>query len=204
MTYPRNFSHIGISVTDLEAAVKFYTEVMGWYLIMPPTTITEDDSAIGVMCNDVFGPGWGSFRIAHLSTGDKIGIELFEFPNSERRENNFEFWKSGVFHFSVQDPDLEGLAARIVAAGGKQRMPVREYFPGEKPYRMVYMEDPFGNIVEIYSHSYELTYSAGAVCTRANCRTRKTGERRCRLQARGACFWPASLRHSQAVHPGCR
>ncbi|MFT7009370.1 MAG: hypothetical protein ACJAXJ_003918 [Colwellia sp.] len=28
----------------------------------------------------------------------------------------------------------------------------------EKPYRMIYMEDPFGNILEIYSHSYELTY----------------------------------------------
>lgn len=95
MTYPRNFSHIGITVTDLDKAVEFYTKVMGWYLIMPATTITEDDSAIGVMCNDVFGPGWGSFRIAHLSTGDKIGIELFEFPNSEQRENNFEFWKTG-------------------------------------------------------------------------------------------------------------
>jgi hypothetical protein len=34
-------------------------------------------------------------------------------------------------------------------------MPVREYLPAEKPYRMVYMEDPFGNILEIYSHSYE-------------------------------------------------
>ena len=80
--------------------------------VMPPTTIGEDDSAIGVMCTDVFGAGWKSFR--------------------------------------------------IVAAGGRQRMPVREYFPGEKPYRMVYMEDPFGNILEIYSHSYELTYAAGA------------------------------------------
>lgn len=48
------------------------------------------------------------------------------------------------------------------AAGGKQQIPVREYYPGEKPYRMVYIEDPFDNIVEIYSHSYELTYSAGA------------------------------------------
>jgi hypothetical protein len=27
---------------------------------------------------------------------------------------------------------------------------------------MVYCEDPFGNLLEIYSHSYELTYSAGA------------------------------------------
>ncbi|HBF47953.1 MAG TPA: glyoxalase, partial [Shewanella frigidimarina] len=31
-TYPRSFSHIGISVPDLDAAVKFYTEVLGWYL----------------------------------------------------------------------------------------------------------------------------------------------------------------------------
>ena len=37
--YPRTFSHIGISVPDLGAAVKFYTEVLGWYLIMKPTEI---------------------------------------------------------------------------------------------------------------------------------------------------------------------
>jgi len=162
LSHPRSFSHIGLSVTDLDGAVKFYTEVLGWYLIMAPTTLEEDDSAIGVMCTDVFGSGWKSMRVAHLSTADRVGVEIFEFRNAQRRENNFEYWKSGVFHFCVQDPDVEGLAARIVAAGGKQRMPVREYFPGEKPYRMVYMEDPFGNILEIYSHSYELTYSAGA------------------------------------------
>lgn len=160
--YPRSFSHIGLSVTDLDAAVKFYTEVMGWYLIMPPTEISEDDSAIGVMCSDVFGMGWHSFRIAHLSTGDRVGVEIFQFRDAVQPENNFDFRRSGVFHFCIQDPDVEGLAEKIVAAGGKQRMPVREYYPGEKPYRMVYMEDPFGNIIEIYSHSYELTYSAGA------------------------------------------
>lgn len=160
-TYPRSFSHIGLSVPDLDGAVKFYTEVMGWYVIMKPTTIKEDDTAVGIMCTDVCGAGWKSLRIAHLSTGDRVGVEIFEFRNAEKPENNFEYWKTSVFHFCVQDPDVEGLAARIVAAGGKQRMPVREYFPGEKPYRMVYMEDPFGNIIEIYSHSYELTYSAG-------------------------------------------
>ncbi len=162
MIFPRTFSHIGLSVTDLEKAVKFYTEVFGFYVIMPPTEITEDDSAIGVMCTDVFGEGWGSFKIAHLSTGDKIGIEIFEFPNAEDPENNFEYWKTGIFHFCIQDPDIERLAEKIVEHGGKQRMPVREYYPGEKPYRMVYCEDPFGNILELYSHSYELTYSAGA------------------------------------------
>ena len=55
--YPRTFSHIGISVPDLEAAVEFYTSVMGWYVIMEPTDVVEDDSPIGKMCTDVFGPG---------------------------------------------------------------------------------------------------------------------------------------------------
>ncbi|RDB33723.1 lactoylglutathione lyase family protein [Exiguobacterium sp. RIT594] len=162
MTYPRNFSHIGLSVPNLEQAISFYSEVMGWYIIMEPSDVVEDDSPIGVMCTDVFGAGWEKFRIAHMATGDRVGIELFEFPNNEQPDNNFEFWKTGIFHYAIQDPDIEGMVEKIVAHGGKQRMPIREYYPGEKPYRMVYCEDPFGNLVELYSHSYELTYSEGA------------------------------------------
>ena len=161
--YPRTFSHIGITVPDLEQAIDFYTGVMGWYLLMGPETINEEsESAIGKMCIDVFGSGWETFRIAHLSTGDKIGVELFEFPSKPKSDGEFQPFKTGIFHFCVQDPDIERLVRKIVDAGGKQRMPIREYFPGDKPYKMVYMEDPFGNIIEIYSHSYELTYSGGA------------------------------------------
>ncbi|WP_432799716.1 lactoylglutathione lyase family protein [Poriferisphaera sp. WC338] len=160
--YPRRFSHIGLSVPEIQRAVDFYTQVMGWYTIMPPTEIVSDDSAIGVMCDDVFGEGWERFKIAHLSTCDGIGVELFEFRNAERRKESFEFWKSGTFHFAVQDPDVEGLLEKIVEYGGKQRMPIRYYYPGSKPYRMVYVEDPFGIIFELYSHSYELIYSSGA------------------------------------------
>ncbi len=160
--YPKTFSHIGLSVPNLEAAVSFYENVMGWYTIMKPTVVKEEaDSAIGKMCIDVFGEGWGSFKIAHLSTGDKIGIELFEFQNNEKPKE-FEYWKTGTFHFCVQDPNIEDLVEKIVAHGGKQRMPIREYYPNEKPYKMVYVEDPFGLVFEIYTHSYELTYSAGA------------------------------------------
>ena len=157
------FSHIGITVADLDRAVEFYTKALDLYLIMPPTEILHDDSAIGQMCDDVFGEGWGSFRIAHMSTGDGIGIELFEFPTTEDERRPFEYWRPGLFHFCVQDELLEERVKRIEAYGGHQRMQqVRYYYPDEKPYRMVYCEDPFGNIVELYSHSYELTYSAGA------------------------------------------
>ena len=120
-TYPRTFSHIGISVPDVEKAVKFYSTVMGWYQIMSPTEIREEsDSAIGKMCIDVFGSGWGSFRIAHMSTGDRIGIEIFEFPNNESAKK-FEYWKTGTFHFCIQDPDIEGLVKKVTEHGGLVR-----------------------------------------------------------------------------------
>lgn len=162
-TYPRTFSHIGITVPNIEKAVTFYTEVMGFYVIMEPTVVKEEnETAIGQMCIDVFGKGWGSFKIAHLSTGDKIGFELFEFNESKDLKPSFEPFKTGLFHFSVQDPNIEDLVTKIVDAGGKQRMPIRAYYPKDKPYRMCYVEDPFGIVFEIYSHSYELHYSAGA------------------------------------------
>lgn len=161
--YPRAFSHIGLSVPNIEEAVKFYREVMGWYVVMAPSVIKEEnDTAIGVMCTDVFGAGYESFTIAHMVTSDGIGIELFEFKQNDREKQHFNFRNTGMFHFSVQDPDIEGLIEKIIVNGGKQRMPIREYYPGEKPYRMCYVEDPFGIVFEIYTHSYEVTYSKGA------------------------------------------
>jgi lactoylglutathione lyase family protein len=163
MKYPRSFSHIGLSVPDLEKAVQFYSEVMGWYVVMEPSFVKEEvDTAIGIMCQDVFGPGYEDFKIAHMVTSDGIGIELFEFKQNDKVKPTFEFAPTGMFHFSVQDPDIEGLVAEIVKHGGKQRMPIREYYPGEKPYKMCYVEDPFGIVFEVYTHSYEVTYSSGA------------------------------------------
>ena len=161
-TYPRTFSHIGISVPDVEKAAKFYSEVMGWYHIMEPTIITEEsDTPIGQMCIDVFGAGWGSFKIAHMSTGDKIGVEMFEFKNNETPKD-FEYWKTSTFHFCVQDPDIEGLVAKIERRRKAPAVAGRASAPSAPPYRMCYVEDPFGLIFEVYSHSYELTYSQGA------------------------------------------
>lgn len=162
-TYPKSFSHIGITVPDIGKAVTFYEEVMGWYVIMPPSEVLEENNtAIGQMCIDVFGENWGSFEIAHMSTSDGIGVELFSFPNMSDEKPVFSPFKTGLFHFCVQDPEIEKLTDKIVAYGGKQRMPIREYYPNDKPYKMVYVEDPFGIIFEIYTHSYELTYSSGA------------------------------------------
>lgn len=136
--YPKSFSHIGITVPNIKKAVEFYEEVMGWYIIMQPSTVKkEKETAIGQMCIDVFGEGWETFEIAHMSTSDGIGIELFSFPNGITEAPEFNPFNTGLFHFCIQDPNIEELTSKIVAHGGKQRMPIREYYPNEKPFKMV-------------------------------------------------------------------
>lgn len=162
LKYPRSFSHIGITVPDINKAVEFYNKVMGWYVIIPPSLVKEENrTAIGKMCIDVFGENWKEFEIAHLSTSEGIGVEIFSFKNMSNNKPEFSPFHTGLFHFCVQDPDIELLVAQIVAYGGKQRMPIREFNPNKKPFKMVYVEDPFGIIFEIYTHSYELSLSAG-------------------------------------------
>lgn len=160
MLYPRAFSHIGLSVTNIREAVAFYRDVFGFYLLVEPVTVKEqEDKIVSRMLTAALGEGWGSVTIAHMSTSDKIGIELFEFEGAERRQEEQPYRKTGIFHFCIQDNDIEGLAKKIEARGGKKRMQVHSFHPDEKPFKMVYCEDPFGNVIEIYSHSYELTYS---------------------------------------------
>lgn len=95
------FLYIGILVLDFDVVVKFYIEVLGWYLIMKFIEIVEDDFVIGEMCIDVFGVGWDKFCIVYFLMGDCVGVEIFEFKNQENFENNFEYWKIGVFYFCV-------------------------------------------------------------------------------------------------------
>jgi catechol 2,3-dioxygenase-like lactoylglutathione lyase family enzyme len=107
--YPKTFFHIGLSAPDLDAAVKFYSEVMGFYVIMPPTDVVQDDTDIAVMCTDVLGAVWKKLRIAHRATADRIGFEIFEFDGNHAPQDNIDFRRNGTFHFCIQDPELEAL-----------------------------------------------------------------------------------------------
>lgn len=157
MTQPRAIAHLGITVPDLDAAVDWYRRVLGFRPIGPPgETVIADGGHMAEVCGDIFGAGLKAFKTAHLSTGNGVALELLEFtdPAVEPPADNFEYWRGGFSHLCVIDPDIDGLAERIVANGGRQRSKVWAMFEGD-PYKVVYCEDPFGNIVEIYTHSNE-------------------------------------------------
>jgi len=155
-------SHVGILVGDMDKAIEFYTKALGLEIVMDNSKVTEErESAIGRMCIAVFGEGFKGFNIAHLLTSDGIGFELFEMK--ERAERHVvDFSRIGIFHFCLQTDDFEDVIAKTKKYGGKVRMDIMRYHPEDdnKPYKMIYLEDPFGNLFELYSHPYQETYSS--------------------------------------------
>lgn len=153
---PRPLHHIGIGVSDIDAAIRFYAEVFGYRVFTGPVTLDLGNDKRGQL-KDVLGPRFRAMKIAHLSTGGGVGLELFEpiDPPFERRTEDVEFWKGGVFHFCVTDPDIEGLVTRIISSGGKQLSQIWDDRPPSE-MRMAYCQDPFGTLIEIHTHSYEI------------------------------------------------
>jgi len=158
--YPRAITHVGVTVTDIERAIRWYGEVLGFHLLAGPVELVSDDSHFGLIARDIFGPEFRNGRLAQLTGSNGVCVELFQFndPASVRRNDNFEYWKAGIMHFTIIEPAIEDLVGRIAATGGKRRSQVWTLFPG-KPYKIAYCEDPFGNIIEISSHSTEQTWS---------------------------------------------
>jgi|SoiMethySBSTD1v2_1073268.scaffolds.fasta_scaffold01439_9 catechol 2,3-dioxygenase-like lactoylglutathione lyase family enzyme len=156
IVYPRTINHIAVSVTDLDKAVKWYKEVFGFTVVNGPVEFEADDSSLGIAARDIHGPNFRKMRMAWLSSGNQVGFEMFEFidPKAERRIDNFEYWKSGFFHICVTDPNIEELCKRISDSGGRQRSRIWDVDP-DKGYKIAFCEDPFGNVIEIYTHSYE-------------------------------------------------
>lgn len=151
------FNHIGIGVADIEKAIAWYSEVLGFRLISGPVDI-RDDGPAGPQAHNVLGPGFRHMLQAHLTTANGVGVELFQLidPPHERRPDEVEYWRSGIFHFCVTCEDVAELVARIRQAGGEQLSEIWPERGGEKGYFMCYCRDPFGCVIEVYSHSYEL------------------------------------------------
>ena len=160
----RAFNHVAVSVTDIDSAMRWYRDVIQMTPLVEPTEITTHereqqnyDPHLATLMRTIFGPRLGKVKFCHMSSANGVGIELFQFiePASQLRseENNFEYWKTGYFHIALTEPNIEELAEKIALTGGKQRTDILELAPGSDK-KFCFCEDPFGNVIEIYSHSY--------------------------------------------------
>ncbi|MEP9352299.1 VOC family protein [Xanthobacter sp. KR7-65] len=151
---PLAFNHAGVTVPDIFAAIDWYGEVLGLTHIMGPRLLEAASSATHETPS-IFGPRFARAYQAHLLTANGTGLELFQFvdPPVDPPDGEMAWWRPGTWHLCFTHPDVPAMAARIAKAGGRQRIPPVFFVPG-RPFQLVYCEDPWGNVIEIISHSY--------------------------------------------------
>lgn len=92
-------------------------------------------------------------KIAWLGTGNSVGFEVFEFIDPPNQPfPDFQYAKTGFFHIAVTSPDVEAAVKRVLENGGDQ---VGETVSMGLEDQAAYVRDPWGNVVELLSCSFE-------------------------------------------------
>jgi catechol 2,3-dioxygenase-like lactoylglutathione lyase family enzyme len=155
---PAPINHIGITVPDIEAAVEWYQDILGFSVISEPAEVPPDSGHFADLFVDIINE-YDGVKQAHLESANGVGFELFEYASTEDRENprsNIdENWQAapGIHHFAVTHPNIEELIDRLEAAGGEQHSAQWTLIP-DQPYELVYVVDPWGNMWEVFNRSY--------------------------------------------------
>lgn len=161
MPGPFLFSHVGLSVPDIDAANKFYQEVLGFrsftggHVVTYNRSVNPDDVIFGIYKDvNIMKVTW-----LRAANSDSVGIELFEFVDppytGPANGNDFDYRRGGFYHIGLTTSDPEGLLEKVIAAGGKQ---IGSLIPGANGNKFLYFHDPWGNVIELLTSPYDTMF----------------------------------------------
>ncbi|KAF2668107.1 Glyoxalase/Bleomycin resistance protein/Dihydroxybiphenyl dioxygenase [Microthyrium microscopicum] len=161
---PRVVNHIGISVPDIDAAIKFYSESFGIKCLRESNTYSAAKSP-SIPIFKIYGAALKEVRVAYMTSGNGVGIELFQFidPVHEPKQPYkhpegdlpFDYPRSGFFHVALTVPSVEQAVERVKELGGKIVGEVVEL--GKN--KAAYIQDPWGNVFEMIDNSFECLFA---------------------------------------------
>lgn len=149
-------THIGLAVPDLDKAIDWYRKVFDFRILAGPFEFDAEAEGPGSMTQDLQGPDIQKMKNVHLMSSDGVGIELFEFQDPSLPDERPSS-RAGFFHITMVVDDMVEAIERVVQYGGRQRSKIWNINKG-KPHYLVYTEDPFGNIIELYSRNTSEIY----------------------------------------------
>jgi catechol 2,3-dioxygenase-like lactoylglutathione lyase family enzyme len=136
----KGLNHVGISVTNLDAAIEFYTKMLDM-------EVAADFPFSGPRYSQVMGLENAQGRMGVVRKGT-LQLELFEFshPSPAHKDANHSVGDRGISHFGVEVTEIEATYERLLAAGVRFHCPVVT-FPGG--VKATYGRDQDGNVFEL-------------------------------------------------------
>jgi len=137
-------NHVSMSVPDLEQAIHFYSDLLGFKKLEQMGW--AQGSKMGITADKITGATGTAGTAIHLR-GPNLLIELFQFSggNPKAQDPERPVIDHGITHFCLSVQNLDHEYARLKAAGVKFIGEPVQIAPG---LRTVYGRDPFGNIIE--------------------------------------------------------
>lgn len=154
-------NHVGIAVDSVDKAADWYSKHFGFRRIRNDRTTDRSTDGGDSPIYRVYGSKLNKVKVAWLTTGNGVGFELFEFidpPTKSAQEINSnwsleeQYQRGGYYHVGVTAPDPAAVAKKCCEDGATQIGETSSHYDGET---ILYLRDPWGNIVEILSCSFE-------------------------------------------------
>jgi glyoxylase I family protein len=138
--------HTGLTVTNLERALAFWSDALGMQIVM------QQDRQGGYF-ETIVGEHGVDVRTAQIAfAGAGPRIELFEFRSPRGGHAALRTADVGFSHVCVTCDDIDALLPRLLAAGGQAvSEPVAVDSGANAGGRGVYVRDPDGHVLELFT-----------------------------------------------------
>src|SRR5437667_8439163 len=135
--------HTGITVSNLERALTFWRDVLGFEL-------SHTAHQTGEMAKEITGVAGAEIKLAVLKTPGGHKIELLEYlAPSDRKHAEVRACDVGHVHVALLVDDLDAILENIGAAGWKAAGKPQALKTGPNAgKRVVYVRDPDGTTIE--------------------------------------------------------
>ncbi len=150
--------HVGVTVSDFEAAVAWYHEMFGFYLVSEMTVEGEAANAL----SDLYGERDLTVRLGFMRAPGGGVLEIFQFTPAAPPEP-VRWNRVGYTHLALSVSNVAVLTERLKAKGVEFVLDEPQFLGGA---HWIFFKDPDGNLIELidlHANRLPLKYLGGVI-----------------------------------------